>query len=96
MKIVCLLCDIFFIPEIEKALPNHSIKFLQSYSEQEFDLLILDMEHAESYELCKKYPDKVVCFGSHADTEGMKRFKDTGCARVFPRSVFLEKLKEIK
>jgi len=95
MKILCLLCDIFFIPEIQKVLTGHSLEFVQSYDNRVFDFLVLDMDHAESFELCRKYPEKSICFGSHADTDGMKRFRETGCAKVFPRSVFLERLKEI-
>lgn len=95
MKIVCLLCDIFFVPEIQKELSNHEVEFIQSYTDQKFDMLILDMDHAESYYLCQKYPEKSICFGSHGNTEEMKRFKDTGCKNVIPKSAFLGKLKEV-
>ena len=95
MKIICLLCDIFFIPEIQKTLSGHSLEFIQSYTDQKFDLFILDMDHAESFELCKKYPDKSICFGSHADVGEIKRFRDAGCKNVIARSAFLDRLKEM-
>ena len=72
----------------------HEVGFIESYKNEQFDLLVLDMGHRESYGLCKKFPDKSFCFGSHMDTEKIKKFSETGCKNVFPRSVFLKKLEE--
>ena len=95
MKILCFLTDIFFIPEIERALSGHSVKFADKYSGECFDFLLLDMDNKISFELCKKYPEKSICFGSHSNTEQMKKFKSTGCKNIFPRSVFLKRFGEI-
>lgn len=96
MKILCLLADIFFVPHIQKILFNCNVRFIDAYKGEDFDLLILDMGHKESYNLCKKFPEKSFCFGSHMDTEKMKKFSETGCKNVYPRSAFLKRLEELK
>ena len=95
MKILCLLTDIFFIPEIQKKIPCHSVSFIESYNGEAFDLLVLDMDHRESLVLCSRFPEKSFCFWSHMDTEKMEKFKATGCKNIYPRSVFLKKLLEL-
>jgi len=95
MKILCFLTDIFFIPEIEGALSGHSVKFADNYSGESFDFLLLDMDNKISIELCKKYPEKSICFGSHSNTEQIEMFKYTGCKNIFPRSIFLKRLEGI-
>ncbi len=93
MKVLCLLNDVLFMPKIESLLKGHDVKFLDSYNEEEFNFMILDMDHKDSYILCKRFPDKSMCFGSHMDIEAMKRFRDTGCKKVFSRSAFFEKIR---
>ncbi len=95
MKILCFLTDIFFIPKIQELLKGDDIEFLDSYNDEGFDLLILDMDHKDSLSLCKRFPEKSFCFGSHMDREKIQEFKSTGCKNVFARSIFLNKLGEI-
>lgn len=95
MKILCLLTGIFFIPEIQKKLSGHSINFLESYNNEDFDLLVLDMDHKQSFDLCQRFPEKSFCFGSHMDKAKIQKFKATGCKNVFPRSAFLNKLERL-
>ncbi len=95
MKIVVLLSDVFLVPIIQSALSNHKIIFVENYSAEESDLFVLDMDHKDSYEVCEKFPEKSVCFGSHKNIEQIKKFKDTGCKSVIPRSLLAKKLQVI-
>ena len=96
MKILCLLADIFFVPHIQEALFNHDVTFIETYKGEDFDYIILDMVHKESFVLCKKFPEKSFCFGPHIDTGLVGKFKGTGCKNVYPRSVFLAKLEKFR
>ncbi len=96
MKILCLFTDIFFLPAIREAFKDHEVQVLENYKDEKFDLLIIDMDHFQSYDVCKKFPEKSFCFGSHMDTKKMKKFRETGCKNVYPRSVFLKKLEQLK
>ena len=95
MKILCLLTDIFFMPEIKNVLGEHEIVFGDGHLNEDFDLFVLDMLHKESIGLCKKYPEKSVCFGPHSDAKLMGEFASTGCKNIFPRLIFIKKLREV-
>ena len=86
MKILALVSDIIFIPIIQSALSKHDVKFVEVYNGEEADLFVLDMDHNQSFELCKKFPEKSFCFGSHKNTELMEKFRQTECKNVFARS----------
>ena len=94
MEIICLLADIFFVPEISKIFKGHEIQFLDNYKDEKFDLLIIDLDHSQSYEVCKKFPEKSFCFGSHKNTELMHKFAQTGCKSVVAISALKKKLEE--
>ena len=95
MNIICLVKDLILISTIQNSLKDHQVEFIDNYKGQNFDLLILDMDLPESYELCKKFPEKSFCFGSHKDTELMDKFKQTGCKSVYPRSAIKAALKNL-
>jgi len=95
MKIICLVKDLILISTIQNSLKGHQVEFIDNYKGQNFDLLILDMDIPESYELCKKFPDKSICFGSHKNTKLMDKFRQTGCKSVFPRSAIKATLKNL-
>ncbi len=95
MNIIALTGDILFIPIIESGLSRHSVKFIEKYSGEEADLFILDMDHKDSFEVCNKFPEKCICFGSHKNIEQSKKFRETGCNNVIPRSLLTKKLQEI-
>ena len=92
MKILCLLGDIMFIPVIQHALSKNDVSFIEKHSDQDADLFVLDMDHKGSFELCKKFPAKSICFGSHKNAEQIKKFRETGCKDVIARSILRKKL----
>ncbi len=95
MKIVVLLGDVFLLPIIQSALSKHGVKFIEKYSGEEADLFVLDMDHKDSFEVCKKFPEKSICFGSHKNTDQIERFMEAGCKNVVARSALNRKLQGV-
>ena len=98
MKIFVFVKDLFFGAKIEAELKRlkADFEFVNSLDGVigDFDFLILDLEEEGSFEIAKKFTEKCVCFCSHKKTDLIKKAKDLGC-KVYPRSVFFEKLEEI-
>lgn len=95
MKIVCLLGDIMFIPVIQHVLSKHDVSFIESYDGEDADILVLDMDQRDSFDVCKKFPEKSICFGSHKNTDQIKKFRETGCKDVVARSALKAALERI-
>ncbi|MBI4163270.1 MAG: hypothetical protein HY512_00275 [Candidatus Aenigmarchaeota archaeon] len=95
MKIVSLVSDIMFIPVIQSALSKHDVQFIESYNGEDAELFVLDMDHKDSYEVCKRFPKKSICFGSHKSTEQIKKFTETGCKDMIARSLLNKRLREV-
>ena len=98
MKTLVFVKDLFFRVKIEAELKSikADFEFVNSLDSVigEFDYLILDLEEEESLETARKFPEKVLGFCSHKNTELIKKAKELGC-KVYPRSVFFKKLEKI-
>ena len=58
-------------------------------------LILVDLNHKQAFEIIKQYPQKCIAFGSHVDTEKLKKAKELNCNLVLPRSKFFENLANI-
>ncbi|HLD57614.1 MAG TPA: hypothetical protein VJA47_04865 [archaeon] len=96
MEIIALTSDIMFIPLIQSALSKHHVQLIESYNGEDAGLFVLDMDHKDSFEVCRKFPEKSICFGSHKNTEQIKKFRELGCKGVVARSMLKKTLEEIK
>ena len=96
MKIVGLVDDLLMLSKIEGIIKqlNLSIKFLsaEDIESRNFDHVIVDMHHKDAFNIMQKFPAKCICFGAHTRTDLFEKAKDLGCKKVYPRSVFFDKL----
>ncbi|MBI2667705.1 hypothetical protein HYX17_02950 [Candidatus Woesearchaeota archaeon] len=90
MKIRILIKDLFLKSKTEEIIKslNHSITF----EEDDFDYVIVDLNHKDAFNLIERYPDKCFCFCSHVDKDKIDKAKEIGCKNVYPRSLFFSKL----
>ena len=99
MRLVALVDDLFFIGKIESIVKNLglAIKFLQAddIMKREFDCVIVDMHHKDAFIVIEKFPHDTLGFASHVKKDLFEKAQKLGCRRVYPRSVFFEKLPEL-
>ncbi len=98
MKILVFVKDLFFRAKIEAELKRLGADFEFVNSPDglvgEFDHLILDLEEEGSFDIAKRFPEKVLGFCSHKNAELIRKAKEVGC-KVYPRSIFTEKLRNV-
>jgi hypothetical protein len=95
MKIVVLINDLFFMAKIRDELKDKEVKFCSSGNEipENFDYLIIHLQHKDAFKFIEKYKDKCICFGFHTSEE-FKEAKKV-CKNTYPNSLFFKKLPEM-
>ena len=95
MKVAALLTDLFFMVKIRDELKGKEVKFCSNKDEipDNFDYIIIHLQHKDAFDAIEKYSDKCICFGFHTSEEFSKAKKI--CKNVYPNSVFFKRLQEL-
>ena len=95
MKVVALVTDLFFMTKIRDELKGKEVTFVSSLNEipDNFDYILIHLQHKDAFKAIEKYSDKCICFGFHTSEEFSKAKKI--CKNVYPNSVFFKRINEI-
>lgn len=99
MANVLLIIDELFLKTKVSTIVEHLGHAWTSYNSgqslEEYDHIILDLQHPEAQDILHRQAKKCLAFGPHVNEEALRDAKALGCKEALPRNMFFNRLPEL-